>query len=171
MNEFNGVADTMLIPMAARIYVSKRFPEYFYDKTALSPEGKIPADALERIQKSSSEYTMLASVARYYNFDEMIKDFLAQHEKCNIVNLGAGPETAVFRLHADGTIFYEIDLPEVIDRRKISWAQKKTKSLLQPIFSTRSGRSTSTLRFRLCSSFRAYFSISAKKKSCGFYRT
>lgn len=30
MNEFNGVADTMLIPMAARIYASKRFPEYFY---------------------------------------------------------------------------------------------------------------------------------------------
>ena len=39
MNEFNGVADTMLIPMAARIYASKRFPEYFYDKTALELEG------------------------------------------------------------------------------------------------------------------------------------
>ena len=58
MNEFNGVADTMLIPMAARIYVSKNFPEYFYDETALSLEEKIPSDALERIWKSSSEYTM-----------------------------------------------------------------------------------------------------------------
>ena len=109
MDEFNGVVDTMLIPMAARIYASKCFPEYFYDETALSLEEKIPADALERIQKSSSEYTMLASVARYYNFDEMIKNFLNQHEKCNIINLGAGLETAVFRLHTDGAIFYEID--------------------------------------------------------------
>jgi len=130
MNEFNGVADTMLIPMAARIYVSKRFPEYFYDKTALELEGKIPADALERIQKSSSEYTMLASVARYYNFDEMIKNFLNRHERCNIVNLGAGLETAAFRLHADGAIFYEIDLPEVIDRRKNILGAKENEKLI-----------------------------------------
>ena len=82
MNEFNGVADTMLIPMAARIYASKHFPEYFYDGTALSLESKIPAGAFERIWKSSSQYTMLASVARYYNFDEMIKGFYDKHEKC-----------------------------------------------------------------------------------------
>ncbi|MFC2469734.1 MAG: class I SAM-dependent methyltransferase, partial [Negativicutes bacterium] len=31
-----GVADTLFIPLTARIYVSKRFPEYFYDKAALS---------------------------------------------------------------------------------------------------------------------------------------
>ena len=118
MNEFNGVADTMLIPMAARIYASKHFPEYFYDETALSLEEKIPAGALERIWKSSSEYTMLASVARYYNFDEIMKHFIAEHEKCNIINLGAGLETAVLRLGASSAIFYEIDLPEVIELRK-----------------------------------------------------
>ena len=130
MNEFNGVADTMLIPMAARIYASKRFPEYFYDETALSLEEKIPADALERILKSSSEYTMLASVARYYNFDEMIKNFLAQHERCNIVNLGAGLETAAFRLQADGAVFYEIDLPEVIEQRKTILGAKENERLI-----------------------------------------
>ena len=130
MNEFNGVADTMLIPMAARIYASKRFPEYFYDKTALSLEEKIPQDALERIWKSSSEYTMLASVARYCNFDEMIKTFFARHGKCNIVNLGAGLETAAFRLHTDGAIFYEIDLPEVIERRKNILGAKENEKLI-----------------------------------------
>jgi len=130
MNEFNGVADTMLIPMAARIYASKRFPEYFYDETALSLEEKIPAKTLERIWKASSEYTMLASVARYYNFDGMIKNFLAKHEKCNIVNLGAGLETAVFRLQAVSTIFYEIDLPEVIEQRKNILGAKENERLI-----------------------------------------
>jgi len=130
MNEFNGVADTMLIPMAARIYASKRFPEYFYDKTALSLEEKIPQDALERIWKSSSEYTMLASVARYYNFDEMIKAFFARHGKCNIINLGAGLETAAFRLQADDAIFYEIDLPEVIEQRKHILGAKENERLI-----------------------------------------
>ena len=28
---FEGVADTRYIPLTARAYVSKRFPEYFYD--------------------------------------------------------------------------------------------------------------------------------------------
>ncbi len=27
----DGVADTLYIPLVARIYVSKRFPGYFYD--------------------------------------------------------------------------------------------------------------------------------------------
>ena len=99
-------------------------------KTALSLEEKIPAGALERISKSSSEYTMLASVARYYNFDEMIKNFLAQHEKCNIVNLGAGLETAVFRLQAKNAVFYEIDLPEVIELRKNILGAKENETLI-----------------------------------------
>lgn len=136
MNEFNGVADTMLIPMAARIYVSKNFPEYFRDETALSLEEKIPADALGRIWKSSSEYTMLASVARYYNFDEMIKNFLARHEKCNIINLGAGLETAAFRLQASGAVFYEIDLPEVLElRKKILGAKENERLIAADLFS------------------------------------
>ena len=130
MSEFNGVADTMLIPMAARIYASKRFPEYFYDATALSLEEKIPVGALERIWKSSSEYTMLASVARYYNFDEITRHFIAKHEKCNIINLGAGLETVAFRLQADSTIFYEIDLPEVIEQRKNSLGEKANEKLI-----------------------------------------
>ena len=130
MNEFNGVADTMLIPMAARIYASKRFPEYFYDETALSLEKKIPAGVFERIWKSSSEYTMLASVARYYNFDEMIKHFFAQHEKCTIINLGAGLETVAFRLSAINAPFYEIDLPEVIEPRKNILGSKENETLI-----------------------------------------
>lgn len=30
---FEGVADTLYIPLVARVYVSKRFPEYFFDAT------------------------------------------------------------------------------------------------------------------------------------------
>ena len=32
---FSGVQDTMFIPLAARITISQRFLEYFYDKTAM----------------------------------------------------------------------------------------------------------------------------------------
>lgn len=115
MSDFEGVADTLYIPLSARIYVSKRFPNYFFDEKSLELESKIPNDT---ITKNSSEYTMMASVARYYNFDEMITNYINSHGKCNIINLGAGLETAYFRIERKNAVFYEMDLPEVINLRK-----------------------------------------------------
>ena len=54
---FEGVADTLYIPLAARVYVSKRFPEYFFDPKSLELEPANPGDS---IQAGSSEYTMIA---------------------------------------------------------------------------------------------------------------
>ena len=31
-NLLNGVEDTLYIPLAARIYASEKFPEFFYDE-------------------------------------------------------------------------------------------------------------------------------------------
>ena len=112
MSKFQGVADTLFIPLVARIYVSRRFPDYFYDKTALALAKEIPS---ESIQKKSSEYVQMASAARYYHLDAMTKNFLAAHEKCNVINLGAGLETAYFRLNDHRAVFYEVDLAEVIE--------------------------------------------------------
>ena len=53
MSDFEGVADTLYIPLSARIYVSKRFPSYFFDEKSLELESKIPYDT---ITKNSSEY-------------------------------------------------------------------------------------------------------------------
>lgn len=121
MSSLDGVANTLFIPMEARIYASKRFPEYFYDHKALELEEKIPEDFLEKIRESSVEYTMLASVARYYNIDRIAKEFIEKHgKKCNIVNIGAGLETMAYRLQdMDANVnFFEVDLPEVIEFRE-----------------------------------------------------
>lgn len=118
MDVFEGVANTTYIPLIARIYVSQRFPEYFYDAKALELEPYLP----EGMRKGSSEYTNMASVARYHNFDEMVSRFRAAHEACNVVNLGAGLDTSYWRLTSEGgvgqTRFYELDLPEVIEVRR-----------------------------------------------------
>jgi O-methyltransferase involved in polyketide biosynthesis len=77
-------------------------------KKALSLEDYIPDDT---IQKSSSEYSFLASAARYYNLDSMVRAFIKKNGKSNIVYLGAGFETAYYRLNEQIATFYEIDLP------------------------------------------------------------
>jgi O-methyltransferase involved in polyketide biosynthesis len=114
MSKLQGVSDTLFIPLAARIFVSKKFPEYFFDEKALSLEKYIPDNS---IQKKSSEYSLMASVARYYNLDLMVKTFIKNNNKSNIIYLGAGFETAYYRLNEQAAIFYEIDLPDVITAR------------------------------------------------------
>lgn len=125
MSKFEGVADTLFIPLTARVYMSRRFPEYFYDSRALELSSALPDDSIE---KRSSEYSMIASVARYYNLDEMTRKFIAANPKCNIVNLGCGLETAYYRIGSKTAAFYEMDFPEVIEiRRKVLGEQANEK--------------------------------------------
>ncbi len=114
---FEGVADTLYIPLTARVYVSKRFPEYFFDPKSLELEPAIPGDS---IQAGSNEYTMIASAARYHNLDQMARAYVAAHPACNIVNVGCGLETMFWRVGPDApdARFYEMDLPEVIEARR-----------------------------------------------------
>lgn len=118
MKKLKGVANTLFVPLAARIAVSKQFPEYFYDEKALDLDPIIPND----LRQGTSEYSNMASASRYYQMDKMVKAFMAKHVKANIIFLGAGLETAYFRLfdandHAEMN-FYEIDLPEAIEVRQ-----------------------------------------------------
>ncbi|MDR1614417.1 MAG: class I SAM-dependent methyltransferase [Campylobacteraceae bacterium] len=125
VGKLQGVSDTLFIPLAARIFVSKKFPEYFFDEKALSLEKYIPS-----MQKSSSEYYSLASAARYYNLDLMVKAFINKNGKSNIVYLGAGFETAYYRLNEQIAIFYEIDLPDIIAIRRIMLGEQTNERLI-----------------------------------------
>lgn len=113
MSKFEGVADTLYIPLTALIYVSEYFPEYFRDDKAVSLKSEMP---YEDIASKSGEYFQMAGACRFYNTDQMIKAFVEQHEKCNIVNVGCGLETSYFRIKPapEKAAFYEMDLQEVI---------------------------------------------------------
>jgi O-methyltransferase involved in polyketide biosynthesis len=127
MSTLQGVSDTLFIPLAARIFVSKKFPEYFFDEKALSLEKNIPDDT---IQKRSSEYSLMASAARYYNLDSMVRAFIKKNGKSNIVYLGAGFETAYYRLNEKNAAFYEIDLPDVIAARRMILGEQTNDRLI-----------------------------------------
>jgi O-methyltransferase involved in polyketide biosynthesis len=127
MENLQGIANTLFIPLAARVFASKKFPEYFYDEKSLAMEKYIPGDT---IQKRSSEYSFMASVARYYNTDSMTRSFISQHQKCNIVYLGAGLDTAYYRLNNKSALFYELDLPDVIDTRRSILGEHENEILI-----------------------------------------
>lgn len=115
MSDYEGVEDTLFIPLTARVNVSKKFPEYFYDEKALEMEDLVKN---KQIEKKSSEYTMVANVARSYNLDQMTNEYIKKYDKCNIVNLGVGLETPYYRIDRKNALFYEVDLPHVIELRE-----------------------------------------------------
>ncbi|MBR1713229.1 MAG: class I SAM-dependent methyltransferase [Alloprevotella sp.] len=112
-----GVANTLYIPLVARISVSKKFPEYFFDAKSLELERHIPAE-WQGIMAASKEYEDMAAVARYFNLDALTRDFIARHGECNIVHLGAGLDTAYYRIAPTEARFYEVDLPHVAETRR-----------------------------------------------------
>lgn len=124
---FNGVADTLYIPLVSRIYVSKRFPEFFYDVKALSLEKYIPSDAIE---KNSSEYTCMASACRQHVMDREIREFLAKSPEGNVVFLGAGLETASSRIDMRKAKVYQVDLPDVILVREKALGRMENETLI-----------------------------------------
>lgn len=126
-NKLHGVADTLYIPLTTRIQVSKRFTAFFHDEAALSLEKELPIDSIE---KHSSEYVYMASVCRYHVVDRMVSAFLASHQRCNVINLGAGLETMYWRLQPETAVFYEMDLPEVIEIRRAVLGEKENDILI-----------------------------------------
>ncbi len=128
MNKFEGVANTLFVPLVARIAISREFPEYFVDKKALELEGYLPDDAA----KGASQYTNMASVARYFNMDRMVTAFAEKHAECNVVYLGAGLETAYDRLHdrLPGVNWFECDLPEVIEARRKVFGERERETTI-----------------------------------------
>lgn len=126
-NEFNGVEDTLYIPLAARIYVSEKFPHFFYDEKALSLKPKIPTGGIDN---NSTEYFYMASVCRQQTIDMKIKKFLDENKKGNVVFLGAGLETSYNRIGNQIVNFYQVDLPGVIEVRKRVLGNAKNEQLI-----------------------------------------
>ena len=95
MSKFEGVADTLYIPLTARIYVSEHFPEYFRDDKAVSLKSEMP---YEEIASKSSEYFQMAGACRFYNTDRMIKHLLI-----SIRNAISSMSAAAWKPHTSGS--------------------------------------------------------------------
>ncbi len=130
-NNLSGVKDTLFIPLMARIEISKKFPEYFYDEKALNIEKFVPTNI---ITQKSSEYSMMASASRAKVMDSAVISFLQhQNKKTNVICIGCGLETMAFRLkdHSNSAHFYEIDFPSVIKKRKAVLGTLDNETLIE----------------------------------------
>jgi O-methyltransferase involved in polyketide biosynthesis len=115
--KLSGVSETLLGPLWGRAKISRDHNSLFYDAKAVELIGKIDYDFSTR-DKVVPGYLSLLFVARAKQFDDKIKDYIAEHPHASVVNIGAGLDTTFYRVDNGLIQWYDLDLPAVIDIRK-----------------------------------------------------
>lgn len=107
-----GVQETLLIPLAARVGEARREGSGYADPQALAFAERLGAERLERF---AGEWTNLAAVVgRTKILDREVAAFLAAHPGGRVVNLACGLCTRFWRLDDGAVRWLEVDLPDVV---------------------------------------------------------
>ena len=115
--EKNTVQETLVIPLLGRLVCSEHFPELFSD-----PEAKRICDCLDydfaekrkKMESAAGLFGAIEVAQRQYDLRCEVEDYLKDHPKAAVVNLGCGLDDT-FRKCGNGLCRgYNIDLPDVI---------------------------------------------------------
>ncbi len=115
--ELGDVQKTLFLPLWGRAFESKKEKPLLRDQTALEIIEKVDYD-FASITENISELSQVAWIIRSIYVDEVIKDFLDKHPKATIVNIGCGMDTTFDRIDNGSILWYDLDLPDVIELRK-----------------------------------------------------
>ena len=64
------------------------------------------------------DYLLFAAVARAKQFDDKVRAYITVHPRASVVNIGAGLDTAFYRVDNGLIHWYDLDLPLVINFRR-----------------------------------------------------
>lgn len=115
--EKNTVQETLIIPLFGRLVCSEHFPELFSDTEAKRICDSLDYDFAEKRRKMESAaglFGALEVAQRQYDLRCEVEEYLKEHPKAAVVNLGCGLDDT-FRKCDNGLCRgYNIDLPDVI---------------------------------------------------------
>ena len=113
----NVVAETLLIPLYMRAKESRRKGDAILKDTMA--EQLVNSIEYDYSQFDGAKMSEVGCVVRGKYFDDAIRRFILSHSHPVVVNVGCGLDTRYQRIGNDQTaVFYELDLPEVIDLRR-----------------------------------------------------
>ncbi len=110
------IQETLLLPLWGRAYESQRKQPRMTDPKAV--------EIIERIDYDFPDPTWFqgvaqnGAIARLMYIDGMIRRFTAKHPRGTIVNIGCGLDTTFYRVDNGQQLFYELDLPDVMEIRR-----------------------------------------------------
>lgn len=116
--ELSGVAETMLIPLYVRAIESQRPDALLKDERAVALVSHMP-DAFARVRQiKMDEEDRVALILRNREFDRYARSFLARHPGAVVVHMGCGLDARFERVDNGQAIWYDLDLPDVIELRR-----------------------------------------------------
>ena len=115
--EKNTVQETLVIPLYGRKMCSEQFPQLFRDETAIRLMDQIDYDFSTLAQKSRStmhQFGFLEVAMRQNDLAWEVRDYLKQHPKAAVVNLGCGLDDTGRSCDNGCCKLYNLDFPDVI---------------------------------------------------------
>lgn len=117
----NGVQETMLIPLAIKANETARVNARLRDEKAVQIIRALGIDTSKYDKFMSHE----GVVARTIMFDKELKRYLMQFPGSVCVNLGCGLDDRFSRVDNGKLLWYDVDLPDVIQIRKSFFEEKE----------------------------------------------
>lgn len=114
--DLGSVNETLLLPLWGRAEESKMKDTVLKDRMAAELVGRLDYD-FTRFRSQIRRFQILTLAIRAREFDFIIRDFIQQHPRATIVNIGAGLDTTFNRVNNGKIKWYDLDIPPVIRLR------------------------------------------------------
>jgi len=132
-----NVQKTLLLPLWGRAKESKKANPLLIDTTAVNLMDKIDYD-FSTMEENLDEISQLGWIVRCIHIDRTLKQFLEKHPNATVVNIGCGLDTTFERVDSGAFRWYDLDLPDVIDlRRMLIPENEQRKYITSSVFDTR----------------------------------
>lgn len=115
--EKNTVQETLIIPLYARKVCSELYPNLYRDETAIRLISEIDYDFSDAEKNSRSlmqRFGSLEVAMRQNDLAFEIRDYLKNHPKAAVVNLGCGLDSTGRSCDNGSCKIYNLDFPDVI---------------------------------------------------------
>ncbi|MGZ4846500.1 MAG: class I SAM-dependent methyltransferase [Halobacteriota archaeon] len=115
--ELGSLEETLVVPLWHRAQATKANPELLNDPKAIELVNNVDYD-FSTFEQHFTITDSLRSAARTRQFDDKLRAYISRHPCASIVNLGAGLDTAFYRVDNGSIAWHDLDLPDVIALRE-----------------------------------------------------
>ena len=131
--DLGNVQITLLLPLWGRAVETQKKHPVLIDNTALNVINKIDYD-FTTISRVIHPVTQFEWIARSMHMDKTINEFLKKYPKATIINIGCGMDTTYERVNNNNLIWYDLDLPDVIELRRKFIPESKNRTYISSSF-------------------------------------
>jgi O-methyltransferase involved in polyketide biosynthesis len=131
--DLGNVQKTLFLPLWGRAAESKKENPLLVDKTALQIVEAVDYD-FSTLANNLSDLTQMAWIMRSMCVDETVRVFLEKHPQGTIVNIGCGLDTTFDRIDNGSVMWYDLDLPDVIELRRQFIKETERRKLIPASF-------------------------------------